>query len=66
MINDLAKHTVSSDTKDKVVAEKRFKTMCLNDSVSLARHAQEAGAAAAQRPERSAAERRALTAASTA
>ena len=35
MINDFAKHTISSDTKDKVVAEKRFKTMCLNDSVSF-------------------------------
>ena len=35
MINDLAKHTVSSDTKDTVAAEKRFRTMCLNDSVSF-------------------------------
>ena len=35
MINDFAKHTISSDTKDKVVAEKRFKTMCLNDSISF-------------------------------
>jgi D-sedoheptulose 7-phosphate isomerase len=35
MINDLAKHTISSDTKDAVVAEKRFRTMCLNDSVSF-------------------------------
>ena len=35
MINDFAKHTTSSDTKDKVVTEKRFKTMCLNDSVSF-------------------------------
>ena len=35
MINDFAKHTISSDAKDKVVAEKRFKTMCLNDSVSF-------------------------------
>ncbi|TFG60483.1 MAG: SIS domain-containing protein [Spirochaetales bacterium] len=35
MINDLAKHTVSSDSKDSVVSEQRFKTMCLNDSVSF-------------------------------
>jgi D-sedoheptulose 7-phosphate isomerase len=35
MINDLAKHTVSSDDKDSVVSEKRFRTMCLNDSVSF-------------------------------
>jgi D-sedoheptulose 7-phosphate isomerase len=35
MINDFAKHTVSSDSKDAVVTEKRFKTMCLNDSVSF-------------------------------
>jgi D-sedoheptulose 7-phosphate isomerase len=35
MINDLAKHTVSSDDKDAVVTEKRFRTMCLNDSVSF-------------------------------
>ena len=35
MINDFAKHTTSSDTKDEVVTEKRFKTMCLNDSVSF-------------------------------
>jgi len=35
MINDFAKHTVSSDTKDAVVTEKRFRTMCLNDSVSF-------------------------------
>jgi D-sedoheptulose 7-phosphate isomerase len=35
MINDLAKHTVSSDNKDAVVTEKRFRTMCLNDSVSF-------------------------------
>jgi len=35
MINDFAKHTISSDAKDKVVAEKRFKTICLNDSVSF-------------------------------
>lgn len=35
MINDLAKHTVSSDAKDSVVSEKRFRTMCLNDSVSF-------------------------------
>ncbi|MFH1616798.1 MAG: SIS domain-containing protein, partial [Planctomycetota bacterium] len=35
MINDIAKHTTSSDTKDEVVSEKRFRTMCLNDSVSF-------------------------------
>ena len=35
MINDFAKHTVSSDSKDAVVTEKRFRTMCLNDSVSF-------------------------------
>ncbi|MHB9071369.1 MAG: D-sedoheptulose-7-phosphate isomerase [Sedimentisphaerales bacterium] len=35
MINDLAKHTTSSDSKDAVVTEKRFRTMCLNDSVSF-------------------------------
>ena len=35
MINDIAKHTVSSDEKDSVVTAKRFRTMCLNDSVSL-------------------------------
>ncbi len=36
MINDLAKHTVSSDDKTKVIAEGlRFRTMCLNDSVSF-------------------------------
>ena len=36
MINDLAKHTISSDDKRAVVAEKlRFRTMCLNDSVSF-------------------------------
>ena len=36
MINDLAKHTVSSDDKKAVVAEdRRFRTMCLNDSVSF-------------------------------
>lgn len=36
MINDLAKHTVSSDDKTKVVAEGlRFRTLCLNDSVSF-------------------------------
>ena len=35
MINDFAKHTTSSDTKDAVVTEKRFRTMCLNDSVSF-------------------------------
>jgi len=36
MINDLAKHTISSDDKTVVVAEKlRFRTMCLNDSASF-------------------------------
>ncbi len=36
MINDLAKHTVSSDDKKAVVVGKRrFRTMCLNDSVSF-------------------------------
>ena len=35
MINDIAKHTVSSDDKDSVVTAKRFRTMCLNDSMSL-------------------------------
>lgn len=35
MINDLAKHTVSSDDKKKVVAGTRFKTACLNDSMSF-------------------------------
>jgi len=35
MINDIAKHTISSDEKDAVVSGKRFRTMCLNDSVSL-------------------------------
>ncbi|MFA5393739.1 MAG: SIS domain-containing protein [Candidatus Ratteibacteria bacterium] len=35
MVNDLAKHTVSSDDKKKVVAGTRFKTLCLNDSMSF-------------------------------
>ena len=35
MINDIAKHSISSDEKDSVVSVKRFRTMCLNDSVSL-------------------------------
>lgn len=36
MINDLAKHTISSDDKKAVVAQnRRFRTMCLNDSVSF-------------------------------
>ncbi len=35
MINDIAKHSISSDQKDSVVTAKRFRTMCLNDSVSL-------------------------------
>jgi len=36
MINDLAKHTVSSDNKQAVVAQQfRFRTLCLNDSASF-------------------------------
>ena len=35
MINDLAKHTISSDNKESVATGKRFRTMCLNDSVSF-------------------------------
>ena len=36
MINDLAKHTTTSDDKKAVVAEDlRFRTTCLNDSVSF-------------------------------
>jgi D-sedoheptulose 7-phosphate isomerase len=36
MINDLAKHTVSSDDKQAVVAQQfRFRTLCLNDSASF-------------------------------
>ena len=35
MINDIAKHTTSSDDKDKFVTDKRFRTMCLNDSISF-------------------------------
>lgn len=36
MVNDIAKHTVSSDDKTQVVADvNRFKTMCLNDSMSF-------------------------------
>jgi len=36
MINDLAKHTTSSDDKKSVVADNlRFRTMCLNDSMSF-------------------------------
>lgn len=35
MINDIAKHTTSSDDKDARVLEKGFRTMCLNDSVSF-------------------------------
>jgi len=35
-INDLAKHTISSDDKTAVIADKyRFKAMCLNDSMSF-------------------------------
>ena len=36
MINDLAKHTVSSDDKTQVVSSDiRFRSMCLNDSASF-------------------------------
>ena len=35
IINDLAKHTISNDTKTAVVSDQRFKTLCLNDSVSF-------------------------------
>lgn len=36
MINDLAKHTVSSDDKKAVVSQDlRFRTACLNDSMSF-------------------------------
>jgi len=35
MINDIAKHTISSDSKQHIISEKRFRTMCLNDSVSF-------------------------------
>lgn len=35
LINDLAKHTVVSDEKDKVIVKgKRFKTLCLNDNMA--------------------------------
>ena len=35
LINDLAKHTVVSDKKDKVIVKgKRFKTLCLDDNVA--------------------------------
>jgi len=35
LINDLAKHTVVSDKKDKVIIKgKRFKTLCLNDNIA--------------------------------
>ena len=34
LVNDLAKHTVVSDEKDKVIVKgKRFKTLCLNDNM---------------------------------
>jgi len=34
LINDLAKHTIVSDKKDKVIVKgKRFKTLCLNDNM---------------------------------
>lgn len=35
IINDLAKHTISNDAKTAVVSDQRFKTLCLNDSVSF-------------------------------
>ena len=35
MINDIAKHTVSSDDKSEVVTDLRFRTMCFNDSMSF-------------------------------
>ena len=35
MINDIAKHTTSSDSKEEIVSAKRFRTMCLNDSISF-------------------------------
>jgi D-sedoheptulose 7-phosphate isomerase len=35
MINDIAKHTTSSDSKEEVVSVKGFRTMCLNDSISF-------------------------------
>jgi len=36
MINDIAKHTVSTDDKTAVVSDaNRFRTMCLNDSMSF-------------------------------
>ena len=35
LINDLAKHTIVSDKRDKVIVKgKRFKTLCLNDNIS--------------------------------
>lgn len=34
LVQDLAKHTIVSDSKDGVVVERRFKTLCLNESVS--------------------------------
>ena len=35
MINDIAKHTISSDAKDAWSRTSVFSTMCLNDSVSF-------------------------------
>jgi D-sedoheptulose 7-phosphate isomerase len=36
MINDISKHTVSSDDKTSVVSDTfRFRTLCLNDSMSF-------------------------------
>jgi D-sedoheptulose 7-phosphate isomerase len=34
LTQDLAKHVVVSDSKSEVVVEKRFKTLCLNESVA--------------------------------
>lgn len=34
-VNDLAKHTIVSDEKNEVIVkEKRFKALCLNDSIA--------------------------------
>ncbi len=35
MVNDFAKHSITSDKKDTVVSTRRFRTLCLNDAVSL-------------------------------
>lgn len=34
LIQDLAKHTIVSDNKSEVVCHKRFKAICLNESIS--------------------------------